>query len=188
MGMIAGSSTKDIVMGNLDRIRRLSHALRVFVALGMAAFLIVPPLAWAHPAWMAEQTALGAFLSTEIALWQQVAGATIWMAVGLLGVWMLSGLWLLFGLYGRGRIFEAENVRALRRFGMGLVAYVVASIVGETMTILVLTVTAPPGERILAVGAEDSDAITLILACLFLVIARVMDEGRVLKEDQATIV
>jgi len=175
-------------MGNLDRIRRLSTILRLCIGLCIAAFLVGPPLFWANPSWLLSVPVLADHVPATLAGWQQWAGGATASAITLVGVWMLSALWRLFGLYRQGRIFEAENVRALHHFGIGLIAFSLTSIVGSTILILILTATAPVGQRILSIGIEGGQVVSVILGSVFLVIARVMDEGRLLREDQATIV
>jgi len=175
-------------MGNLDRIRRLSRTLRLCIALGITSFVVLPPVLWAEPSWLRALTPLGEHMPETLVAWQQWTGGVIATVSGLVGAWMLSALWRLFGLYGQGRIFEAENVRAFRQFGLGLIAYALTSVVTATVLVLVLTATAPVGHRILEIGIDDGDIATLILGGVFFLIARVMDEGRHLQEDQAAII
>ncbi|KAA5605877.1 DUF2975 domain-containing protein [Roseospira marina] len=175
-------------MRNLDHIRRLSHALRLVVALGIVAFIAMPALLWSEPVWLRTTSTLSEHMPATLAVWQQWVGGAVATAGGLVGVWMLSALWRLFGLYGQGRIFERDNVLALRRFGLGLIAYALTSVVLTTLLVLILTMTAPVGQRILEVTVDHGQVSTLILGSVFLVIARVMDEGRLLREEQATII
>jgi hypothetical protein len=162
--------------------------MRFMIALGMAGFLLLPPLFWIVPGWLDNASVLNGTAPAELLPWQRAAGAAVALGVGALGAWMLSGLWVLFGLYARGVIFQAENVAALRRFAHGLLVWVLAGMAATPVSTVIATAANAPGARQVAVGIEDGQITSLVLAGVFLVIARVMDEGRALHDDNAQIV
>ena len=90
-------------------------------------------------------------------------------------------LYRLFGLYRRGLVFEAENVACLSRIGWSLVAVDVVAAVQQALTGPVLTAFGAT-QGFVSIGLGLSYA---VIGFFLLVLARVMDLGRVLKEQDA---
>jgi Protein of unknown function (DUF2975) len=118
---------------------------------------------------------------------QIVLGIAIMMVpVGV----MMFGLWnlrQLFAGFGAGRIFTIENTRALRVFAWSAMAVVVVQFFTDALLALVLTLNNPPDQRVLALSLSTDQIIAVFITFVFVVIARVLEEGRKLADDNASI-
>jgi len=104
------------------------------------------------------------------------------MAVAIYGVVNLRGL---FSLYERAIIFSEHNVNYFRRLGYALIMWVAANFLFVVMISIALTFNNAPGERLVVAEFDVSDALTLIIAAVILLISWVMKEGARLKDEQA---
>ncbi|MDX2144704.1 MAG: DUF2975 domain-containing protein [Rhodospirillaceae bacterium] len=103
---------------------------------------------------------------------------------------MMFGLWnlrQLFVGFGAGRVFTIENTRFLRMFAWSTLAVIVVQFFANGLLAVVLTLGNPPGQRVLAFSLSTEHIIALFVGFVFVVIARVLEEGRKLADDNATI-
>jgi hypothetical protein len=89
-------------------------------------------------------------------------------------LWNLRGL---FALYSEGLIFEAQNVRRVRMIGLGLILSGIASFVVWPLFVFAVEFK-HQGFEIAGVG-------TLVFGGMTFVVARVMELGRELAQEQA---
>ncbi|MCB2181759.1 MAG: DUF2975 domain-containing protein [Desulfobulbaceae bacterium] len=89
----------------------------------------------------------------------------------------------LFSFYKQGVIFSFEHVRLFKNTAKSLLSWVILSIIYESVKSVLFTAGNPPGSRILQVGCSSAEVATLIIGGILLVIAWVMDEGRILSEE-----
>ena len=185
-------------MKNLSRVQKTSRVLKWACTLAIPLIPLGLALLWATVDWWL----FGGGKGVGIRLWEngdipvpqpvpvssQILGYLSSMLPGGLLVYALWQLRVLFGLYGDGRIFTAENTRRLRRFAQAILGLTLIGPLANTLIILALTFGNPPGHRMLSIGVSSSQAITLFLGAMFLVIAWIMDEGREMAEEQAQIV
>jgi len=112
-----------------------------------------------------------------------VAGWQIGLALGLhlltvaVLYWILESMRRLFRLFSAGEALSPLTAVLIRRIGLGLVVMVPARIVVSSLTILVLTLSAPPGERMLSIGIGDEDVWLLLAGGLMAVIGWAMAEA-----------
>lgn len=100
----------------------------------------------------------------------------------------LNTLRRLFILYERGEFFKKENVARYR--GLSRLAFwgILADIVHKSAVTLALTVNNPPGQRWLTVGFSGGHIKLMLIAIILMIIARVMNEGRkIYDENQLTV-
>ena len=90
----------------------------------------------------------------------------------------------LFSLYAQGRVFGRENVACFRRMAVLLFWWVGAGLVYEPLMSLVVTAMNPPGHHLITLGISGLDLTALVTGGVLTVLARVMDLGRTLQEDQ----
>ncbi|MBN2125581.1 MAG: DUF2975 domain-containing protein [Deltaproteobacteria bacterium] len=90
----------------------------------------------------------------------------------------------LFGLYERGQIFRLDNVRCFRSLSRVLIGWCAVRIVAGPMMSVALTLHHPPGRRILWIGLGSPDITALLVGFVLGVIAWVMEEGRMLREER----
>ncbi|MCG8509412.1 MAG: DUF2975 domain-containing protein [Rhodospirillales bacterium] len=188
---------REAVMNNLSRVQRISRILKWVCTLSIPAIPILLAVMWATWDWWQSVGAA----ATGIRLWggeiktpdplpgySLILGYLASMLPGGLAVFAMWQLRSLFALYCRGQIFSIENSRHLRRFALAVLGMTLVGPLSETLTILAVTFGNPPGQRLLSISISSSQLVTLLVGAVFLVIAWVMEEGRELAEDQATIV
>lgn len=90
----------------------------------------------------------------------------------------------LFSFYKEGVIFSFEHVRIFKNTAKALLLWVVLSIIYESAKSILFSAGNPPGSRVVEVGFSSSEITTLMVGGIVLVIAWVMDEGRILTEEK----
>jgi hypothetical protein len=188
----------EAAMKNLHRVQKTSRFLRGACTVAIPIIPVGLAAIWATLDWWlvggGEVTGFRPWEGAHVNVPQPIP--TYSLALGFLSSMLPAGLMVyalwqlraLFGLYGRGQIFTAENAQRLRRFALAVLAMTLASPLENTLTILAVTLGNPPGQRLLSVGFSSSELVTLFMGAIFLVIAWVMDEARELAEDQAQII
>ena len=118
---------------------------------------------------------------------QIVLGIAVMMVpVGI----MMFGLWNLRHLFVglcAGRIFTLENTRALRIFAWSAMAVIIVRFFTDGLLSFVLTLSNHPGQRLLALSLSTEQLVALFVGAVFVVIARVLEEGHKLADDNASI-
>lgn len=173
------------MMQQTEQVRRISRRMRylIFGLLIGAPFLFAIIAHWKGLAYMlrlppdaVDVTALTTIEHAVVVAIGALRPMAVWLAL-----WPLLHL---FRLFEQGSIFEAENLRRLRQFGWALIAIDGADMLQRFLTGPVLYWFGA-GEPRIAVAVVFSMA---MVGMFVLVIARVMDIGRELKEsDELTI-
>ena len=89
----------------------------------------------------------------------------------------------LFSFYKQGMIFSLSHVCIFKKTAKALVLWVVLSIVYKSAKSVIFSMGNPPGNRILEVGLTSAEITTLLVGAIIFVVAWVMDEGRILAEE-----
>jgi len=105
-----------------------------------------------------------------------------------LAIYQLVILRRLFTLYEKGKIFAAENVECYRRLGWMLIVWVGCEIASNSLLSIALTLSNPPGQRVVTLGVSSGELASLFIGIVVLVISWVMDEGRKILEEQSLFV
>ncbi len=90
----------------------------------------------------------------------------------------------LLKLYENGDIFTEKNVRYYKKLGKLIIIWSVVNFIYRTLIALILTLPNQPGNRILQLSLESSDAVTVIIGIIALIIANVMEYGKTIEEEQ----
>lgn len=90
----------------------------------------------------------------------------------------------LFSFYREGVIFSYEHVNIFKKTSKALLFLVFLSIVYESAKNILFSVGNPPGQRVISVEFSSPEITTLVVAGIVFVVAWVMDEGRILTEEQ----
>jgi len=172
--------------GLMDRLAITSRNLQLLVL----ALLVLTPVAvalavgmgaWVDLLRVPPSILLDTDRITGTALLAVVAVASIKPAAYMLAFWFLYEL---LRLYRDGIIFSAANVWAIRKIGWALVGVDIAGAVQSLLTGPVLTVF-DISQRHISLGFD----VALLTVGLFIVlIARVMDLGRELKEQDSLVI
>lgn len=91
----------------------------------------------------------------------------------------------LFRLYENGFIFTEKNVACFRSLGRILIIWVFCNFVKNSLLSVVLTLPNLPGHRMITLGLYSADFTAIFVGIVILIIAWVMDEARLIHEDQA---
>ena len=89
----------------------------------------------------------------------------------------------LFLFYKEGTIFSFEHVSIFKKIAKALVLWVVLSMIYESAKSVIFSIGNPPGSRVLEVGFSSAEITTLLVGGITFLIACVMDEGRILDEE-----
>lgn len=89
----------------------------------------------------------------------------------------------LFYFYKEGVIFSFELVTIFKNTAKALVLWVALSMIYESIKTVLFTLGNPPGSRVIDIEFGSAEITPLLVGCIVFVIARVMDEGRVLLEE-----
>ena len=90
----------------------------------------------------------------------------------------------LFSFYKEGIIFSFEHVGIFKRTSKALLLWVLLSMMYESAKSVVFSAGEPPGSRVVTITFTSAEMTTLLVGGMLLVIAWVMDEGRILAEEK----
>lgn len=171
-----------------SRISRVSAALHAVTT----AVLILLPLLLAWALWTlgvtpeAFRIAFPDLPMADSIAWPLRYGA---LAVGLIPVaaalWTIWQMRALFGLYRRGETLTPNCAWRIRRIGLGMLALAGLGIVLRPMQVLLLTLSNPPGQRMVALDLGSGDVGFLLAGGMLLVIGWVMADAASMAEDNA---
>ena len=110
-----------------------------------------------------------------------------WIAIGLM-IHALRCLMRMFSLTGQGRILSHEAASWMRRAGITLFVLAIYATVSRTLTILLLSMGNPPGERQLAIGIEGTQFFSIFLAGVFLLVAHALVLGSEIEQENKSFI
>lgn len=174
----------------LPRIRRLARLVRLLSLLGAAVLLLLPPLFWSQPDWVARVARQQWFAGTTLQLdgaarWGGLAASSLPVAVGL---WALWEIWQLFGCFGRGELLARAPAGHLQRLGLAVMAQAAAQPLGQTLAVLALTLGNPPGQRQLVFDLSADHYMSLLFGLVLLALASVIREAARVADENASFV
>ena len=179
------------ILDNRERIRRSSRRLRWVITVALVLVLAYPIMFWGGFNWLMTMVDLGVS-PVEIHLPVPVSGLLLGLLAStgpvLAVAWGLTNLRRLLVEYECGRIFQPAAVACIRRIGQACLAWVAARLLFDPLSSVAVTLHHPEGQRNLAISNEAIDVSALLLGCVVLLIARVMQEGQRLQEENAQIV
>lgn len=162
--------------------RQLQTVVLVFMALTPCAVAFAALTgAWSELLNMPREISLDTSRITGMGLIAAIAVGSIKPAAYIVALWFL---YKLLGLYREGIVFTVANVAAIRRIGWALIGIDIAALVqtvvaGPVLAAFQIT------ERHVSVGL----GVAFLTVGLFIVlVARVMDLGRELKEQDSLVI
>lgn len=166
------------------RLRGLSTGVQALAALGGTFMTVLPMLlAFAPLGWVAMLLGgadegnvmhlLEADLTSAVRA-RLVAVMLIPVAASLGVLWQV---WRLFGQYRQGLVFSAAALSHLRRLAWALVALAVVQPLARALMSVAISLDNAPGHRHLMLSFGSDDFALLLLALVFVAIARVMVEA-----------
>lgn len=175
-----------------QRLRRLSRLVRGLTLLAVPLVASMP-LLWL----LAPETLLAVGLEQmsgmnlrhlmqgDFTLAVRVRLALVSLPMLAVTLALLWQLWSLFGEYLKGAVFSPRALVCLRRFAGLLLALSVVGPLIQALTSVAISWDNPPGQRTLMVALSSSDYALVLIALVFMAIARVMSEAaRVAEENE----
>jgi Protein of unknown function (DUF2975) len=176
-------------MGNLLKIKRLSRQFYLLTSL----LLVVIPCYYVGY-WMFINLLPSTLVNVNVAGTSLIPHSLpvkfqlIGYAASLLPLaalfYGLTNLRRLFALYREGVFFSFEQVTIFRKISKALFAWVLFSMLYESAKSILFSIGNPPGERVVSLTFGSSEITNLLIAGVVFVIAWIMDEGRILAEEQ----
>ena len=173
-------------MTNLVRLRRLAAVLgtATWAAMGVVV-LAAAWVLWQTPPAPANAAAL--FPDHSVA--QGVTAWQLWLALALSGglllvlLWTLDQMRRLFGVFARGEVLSLAAATRILSIGRGLVALAGLTILVGAAQSALLSMAAPPGQRLLAIGISQSEVGFLLAGGLMTLIGWAMAEAAAVAEE-----
>ncbi|QBY01939.1 DUF2975 domain-containing protein [Rhodophyticola sp. CCM32] len=171
---------------DLNRIISLARLLHLATTLGLIALPVLIVVAFAI-----GEAGIGDLRETyaEYRLPDVIGTGTYGtiLAIQLVGIlltvyvlWQMRGL---FACYKKGETLSAQCADRILRIGQGLVAVGIVGILSNTVTVLLLTMGNPPGERTLSISFTDGHVGFFMAGGLIVVIGWVMREAAQIAEE-----
>lgn len=113
----------------------------------------------------------------------RLLGFAVSMVPGALAMWALWNLATLFGCFSRLEFFTARSVRCFRLFATAVLLTGLARPLASGLMSVVTTLGNAPGNRYLAFTMGDSELTAMFLGVVLLVVARVMEQGQKISEE-----
>lgn len=120
----------------------------------------------------------------DFAMWQRLACFGASMLTGGAVMYVFHRLARLFDLYAGGEFFGSGTVACYRAVGWGLIAQQVLSLPEGGLLAVILTWNNPVGERLVTVSVDDANISLVVVGLMIILISRIMDEGRKMREEQ----
>lgn len=185
--------TGDAAMDNLAKIKKFSKFFQTFISF----LLVVIPLYYAFywsfinylPATpITVNMEPASLIPHKLPAILQITGFLMSLLPLSALIYGLFNIRKLFSFYREGMIFSLAHVDIFKNTAKALMLWVVLSIMYESVKSVLFSVGNPPGARMLHIGFSSPEITVLLVGAIIFVIARVMDEGRRLaEENQLTI-
>lgn len=184
----------------INRLASFSQRMAALTLTLIACMLILNAALWVFPILGSEDgLGLGFSLSgvmltqlavkIEVLAWWQILGAIVISSVPLIA--MASGLnhlRRLFQGYARSEYFSNNAAVHLGKVGRGVILWVVSSFLCTPILSILVTLHAPPGQRLLTISFTPADFIALFLAGCIAVIARILAQASEVSSENQTFV
>lgn len=176
-------------MNNISRIKKFSKNFHLLLTFFLAAIPIYYIVYWIFindfpETLVAVNVDNNPLIATPLSVKLRLIGFFACLLPLSALVYGLLNIRKLFSFYKDGVIFSFEHVRIFRKISKALVFWVFTSVLYASAKSILFTIGNPPGQRTVSVGFGSPEITTLVVAGIVFVIAWVMDEGRILTEEQ----
>ncbi|MGV3577010.1 MAG: hypothetical protein ACO1O4_17950 [Devosia sp.] len=124
-------------------------------------------------------------LLPDITMGQRLAAAAVVLLVTLPMAWGLMRLRSCLSSFAVGRPFASTGIAGLRDFAMGGMLAALAQFAGHTLLRLVLTWTAAPGHRQLAISIDSTTLMLAMFAGTIAALAWAMEKAAAIAEENS---
>lgn len=176
-------------MDNLPRIMRFSRSFHLLISILLVVIPVYYVIYWVfinalpETLVMVNRSSTG-LLENPLPKELQLLGFVVSLLPLSALVYGLINIRKLFSFYQEGVIFAFAHVTIFRNTARALIGWTVLSILYESVKSILFSMGNPPGQRMLSVTFGSPEMTTLVVAGIVFIIAWVMDEGRILSEEQ----
>jgi len=175
-------------LDNLSKIKKLSKGFHLLLTVILFLVPLYYVLYWSLINHLPEtlitvNTLSEPLISHDLPITLQFAGFLVSLLPLSALTYGLVNIRKIFSFYKQGVIFSFEHVILFKKTAKALLLWVAFSIVYESAKSVLFTISNPPGSRIINVGLGSSEMTTLMVGGIVFLIAWVMDEGRILTEE-----
>lgn len=176
-------------MDNLSKIKKFSKNFQLLISLLLVVIPLYYVTYWAFINYfptplITANTNSTPLIPNPLSIKLQLLGFVISLLPLSALIYGLMNIRKLFSFYKEGVIFSFEHVNIFKKTSKALFLWVFFSIFYETGKSIIFSMESPPGQRAISVGFGSPEITTLMIAAIVFVIAWVMDEGRMLTEEQ----
>ncbi|MBO0612930.1 DUF2975 domain-containing protein [Thiothrix fructosivorans] len=122
---------------------------------------------------------------TPFGVWMGWGLSTLHLLIMMWGIWAMAGV---FRWLAQGDYFHADIARQLRRFGVALMVFGVASPVVRLLMVLAVTLENPEGHQVIAISLEMNDVLVVLIGALMVMLAHALQAAAVIADDNRQIV
>ena len=175
-------------MDNLTKIKKLSRHLYYLISFLLIAIPLYYVCYWAFINHLPAQLITVNVPSTsliphKLSFSLQFVGFMVSFLPLSALIYGLLNIRKLFTFYKKGVIFSFEHVIIFRNTAKALIVWVFLSMVYESSKSVLFSIGNPPGSRVIEVGFNSLEISTLLVGSVAFIVAWVMDEGRILREE-----
>lgn len=176
-------------MDNLSKIKKFSKNLHLILSFLVVVIPLYYVLYWVFVNYLPE-TFINVnihptpLIPNELPIKFQILGLFASLLPLSALIYVIINIRKLFSFYKEGVIFSFEHVSLFKKTAKALILWVVLSIIYESAKSVIFSAGNPPGSRVLKVGFSSAEFTTLVLGGIVFIIAWVMDEGRIITEEQ----
>jgi hypothetical protein len=175
-------------MDNLSKIKKFSKKFHFLLSLLIVVVPLYYILYWALINYLPEQLVTvnipaSPLVAYKLSLKWQIAGFAVSLLPLAACIYGLLNLRTLFSFYKEGIIFSYAHVSIFKSTSKALLLWVFFSMLYESAKSILFSLGAAPGNRVVEVGFSSSELTALMVGGVVLVVAWVMDEGRIMAEE-----
>lgn len=175
-------------MDNLSKIKKFSKNFHLLLSILLFMIPSYYAFYWIFINHLPEtlitvNTHSNSLIPFKLAVKLQLIGFTVSLLPLSALTYGLVNIRKIFSFYQRGVIFTFNHVRLFRNTAKALLLWVVFSMIYESAKSVLFSIGNPPGNRIISVGFTSAEFTTLVVGGVVIIIAWVMDEGRILNEE-----
>lgn len=172
-----------------ETLKRTISFLRVCFMVGILAAAVAHPVKWIAFPVLPREVQLSLAAKDDISLYAGLSLGVrgVLAAVSLLPAAVLTLelalLFRLFGWFGRGRFFEAGNVRLIQRLGALLLLSAPVDVLFRLLTDLALNLARTPGHKFITIGVTTTNFQAAAVGLIVLVAGAIMQQGCAMAEE-----
>ena len=175
-------------MDNLSKIKKFSKKIQLLLSLLMVVIPLYYISYWLFINYLPE-TLINVnikptpLIPNQLPIKLQIIGFIACLLPLSALIYVITNIRKLFSFYKEGVIFSFMHVSLFKNTAKALMLWVFLSIIYESVKSVIFSAGNPPGSGVLKIEFSSAAITTLLVGGIALVIAWVMDEGRILSEE-----